>query len=290
MTFLDVFGVILLGAFLAGGASGLLGVFVIGLRIPFLVMCTAHTALAGAVFAQMTGHSPSLGAFLGAILGSTILGWLLRNRKIDINVALGTLFSLSMGLVFLGIGLTTGPKTQALGLLWGNLLFLTPRHVAVLAAVTILLVAFILIFQAQLKVLLFDRALAEALIQESILLALLLVLASGIIAICLGITGGLMLYALISNPAIAALRIARSWRNTFLLSAFFGSFSALGGFFTAYWLNLPLGACIVLTSSVVVCLSFLYAALPDAKEETDPENDGHRPLPQEERNCEHGTC
>ncbi len=257
MTFLDVFGSILAGALLAGAASGLLGVVVVGLRVPFLVMCTAHTALAGAVFAQAASRSPTLGAFLGAVLGGMALGALSRDRRIDVNIALGTVFSLSMGLVFLGVALTPGPKTRALGLLWGSLLFLTPGLLTVLGVCTLLLLLFLFVFESKLKVLLFNRELAASLFSEGVFLTCLLVLASAVIAVCLQITGGLMLYALISNPAVAALKVTRSWRGALALSALLGSGSALGGFFSAYWLNLPLGTCIVLVSSVLL---FLFSA------------------------------
>ncbi len=257
MTFLDAFGLILAGALLAGAASGLLGVVVVALRLPFLVMGTAHTALAGAVFAQIASRSPTVGAFLGAVLGGAVLGVLSRDRRIDVNIALGTVFSLSMGLVFLGVALTPGPKTRALGLLWGSLLFLTPGLLVVLWGCTLLLLLFLFAFESKLKVLLFNRELAASLFSEGVFLMFLLVLASATMAVCFRITGGLMLYALISNPAVAALKTARSWRGALALSAVLGSTSALGGFFSAYWLNLPLGACIVLVSSVLL---FLFSA------------------------------
>jgi ABC-type Mn2+/Zn2+ transport system permease subunit len=61
-----------------------------------------------------------------------------------------------------------------------------------------------------------------------------------------------MLYSLISNPAVAALKVARSYGSALILGSAFGSLSALGGFLIAYWFDLPAGACIVLVSSALV--------------------------------------
>ena len=46
---------VLVSGALAGSSSGLLSVLVVGARIPFLGICVAHAALAGAVFGALAG-------------------------------------------------------------------------------------------------------------------------------------------------------------------------------------------------------------------------------------------
>jgi len=46
---------VLVGGLVAGGSSGLLSVYIVGMRIPFLGVCVAHAALAGAVFGALAG-------------------------------------------------------------------------------------------------------------------------------------------------------------------------------------------------------------------------------------------
>ncbi|MFC1542046.1 metal ABC transporter permease [Candidatus Latescibacterota bacterium] len=259
MTFLTIFSTIIAAAILGGGSAGLLGVFIIGLRMPFITVFAAHAALAGAVFGVLFGVNSSLSGFIGALLGVIILGVLLKNRKIDPNAALGTLFSLMLGIAFLGIGLNKGPKSPILSLLWGSLLFVTGHQLLLMAILAGLLICFVAVFYNDLKALMFSRELAALVIPEWLIFNLLLILSAGIITINLEIVGGLMLYSLISNPAVAAARLAHSFRQALVLSSFFGVLSALGGFLIAYWLNLPVGACIVLLSSMIVGVSFLIA-------------------------------
>ena len=256
MNFLEIFGIIILAALLGGGSAGLLGVFVIGLRMPFIAMFSAHAAMAGAVFGILAGFLQSISGFLGALLGSVLLGLMLHKRDIDPNVALGSLFSLMLGVAFLGIGLSKGPKSPMLGLLWGSLIFVSKSQIAVMLVLAIVLIGFIRIFEKELKILLFSRELANLMIPEWTILTCLLILSAGIITINLEIIGGMLLYSLIANPAAAALRIARTYQATLVLSSVFGALSALGGFILAYWLNLPVGACIVLFSSLIVGISF----------------------------------
>lgn len=252
MGFFDVFGLIITAALIGGGSAGLLGVFVVGMRMPFLAVGAAHFALAGAVFGELASlpHQPC--AFVGAVIGAGALGAALRRRTLDPNLAIGVLFSLSMGLAFLGIGLAEGPRSSLLGLLWGSLLFVDAQQLGWIVASAVGLVVFVMAFDARLRTMLFSRELAAVLFNEGLLFGLFLVLASAVITVNLETVGGLMLYSLISNPAVAALRVARSYRSALALGGAFGSLSALGGFLLAYWLDLPAGACIVLVSSAIV--------------------------------------
>lgn len=255
MDFLTTFGVVLAAAVFAGISAGVLGVYVIGLKMPFLAICTAHAALAGAVVAELAGFTAGPGAFIGACIGALLLTVLLRRRDIDINAALGVLFSVTIGIAFLGIGLSSGAKTGMFSLLWGSILFVTWGHVFAMLVVVAILLLFTLAFYKQLKLLLFNRELASLLIKEGLVLTALLLLASAIIAVNMEIVGGLLMFSLLSNPAIAALKLAQSLPGAFFLSAVFGIASALGGFTVAYFWNLPTGACIVLVSSLIVLIS-----------------------------------
>jgi len=262
MSFISIFGTIILAAVLGGGSAGLLGVFVVGLRMPFIAVFSAHAALAGAVFGVLMGFPADLAGFAGALTGAALLGTILRNRTVDPNTALGTLFSLMIGVAFLGMGLSEGPKSAMLGLMWGSLVFVTRSQLVTMAVLTAVLVVFIVVFEKELKILLFSRELAALMIPEWLILGSLLVLSAGIITINLEIVGGMLLYSLIANPAVAALRLARSYHGALALSSILGALSALGGFMAAYWLDLPVGACIVLVSSVAVGVTFRFAKHP----------------------------
>ena len=256
MTFLGTFGLVIAAALLGGCSAGLLGIYIIGLRMPFIAVFAAHAAMAGAVFGDLAGLPHIAAGFAGAMIGALLLGLLLRHRDLDPNAALGILFSLMMGIAFLGIGLSKGPKSNLLGLMWGSLLFVTGTQLIIMIALTAALIVFLFIFEKELKVLLFSRELASFMIPEWLIFTSLLIFSAGVITINLETVGGLLLYSLIANPAVAALRVARSYRFALFLSGILGALSALGGFITAYWFNLPIGACIVLFSSLIVGLFF----------------------------------
>jgi manganese/iron transport system permease protein len=256
IAFISVFGHILLAALLGGGSAGLLGMFVVGFRVPFLAVFSAHAAFAGAIIAINFGVSHRVGGFGGALTGALLLGLLTRRRTVDMNAAMGVLFSLTLGIAFLGIGLAEGPKSSMLGLMWGSLLFVNVGQVMIMAALAALFVGFIVLYSKEIKLLLFSRELAMLYIPEGLFLTVFLVLAAGIIAIDLEIVGGLLLYSLITNPAVAAARLSKSYTSTLVLSSLFGAVSALAGFLAAYYYDLPVGACIVLVSSLIIAVTF----------------------------------
>lgn len=250
-----VFLPIAAAAVVGGGLAGFLGIFVVGLRMPFLAVASAHAALAGAVLGGLAGLPPGPCGFGGALAGAGLLAFLVRGREIDPNVALGTLFSLMLGIAFLGIGLSPGPKSSALNLMWGSLLFVTPLQVAFMTALAAGSLVLLGIFHKELKLLLFSRQIAALLIPANLVLGILIVLEAAIITINFQTVGGLLLYSLICNPAVAALKIARHYNTAILLGGILGAGSAVGGFLAAWALDLPVGACIVLVSSLPVAVA-----------------------------------
>jgi ABC-type Mn2+/Zn2+ transport system permease subunit len=254
MSFIQSFGQVMAAAVFGGALCGFVGAFLLGLRMPFLAVFASHAALAGAVFGDLAGWPHGVSGFLGAMLGAGMLGWLMKKRRIEGNAAIGALFTLSMALVFLGMAFFKGPKSAQLSLLWGSLLFVSWGQTVLMGLMVLVFLVFYFVFEKELKLLLFDRRLAAVYLPEGLLLTVFLCFASGTVAVNLETVGGLLLYCLLFNPPVAATRLCRSFRMTLWVSALFGSASALAGFGVAYILDLPVGACIGLVSSVLLGL------------------------------------
>jgi manganese/iron transport system permease protein len=251
---------VMAGGTLAGASSGVLGTFIVGMRIPFLGVCVAHAALAGAVFgglAGLEGQGLLLPALAGAVVTALALGWADPQRvHLDDNTILSFLFSATMGLAFLGIGLygILGRSDHDVrGLLWGSLNYCRWSDVRLMLATTLALGGYIALFFKELRALLFSRADAEAAgIRATAVWTGFLVLTAATLTVNFQTVGGLMIYSLISNPAAAAFQVARGCRRVLLLSALFGAASGLGGFLIAAATDLPSGAVIVLVSSALL--------------------------------------
>ena len=71
--------------------------------------------------------------------------------------------------------------------------------------------------------------------------------------------GGLLIFSLILNPAAAAYQITYNMKKMFILSAVFGILSGWLGLLISYLLDIPSGATIVITSSVIFGLATLFS-------------------------------
>jgi manganese/iron transport system permease protein len=240
-------------AALAGSSTGLLGVYVVGLRMPFLGVAMAHAAMAGAVLAVLLNlpQAPVVLAF--ALAAAAATGWLATSlARADLNTMTSILLSLTMGLAFLGMGLNQGDMTPLLGLMWGSLLFVRPADAWIMAALLAVLAAFVILFGKEMDAMLFSRQVARACgVRDRLVTVIFLALASVIVTVNLQLVGGLLMYSLLTNPAAAALECGRSMREVRMLAVALGVASTLGGFWLSYPLNLPTGACIVLVSAAL---------------------------------------
>ena len=69
--------------------------------------------------------------------------------------------------------------------------------------------------------------------------------------------GILLVGALIVIPVVAAMLIARSFKQTLLFASALGFISVILGLFAAYYLNIPAGGAIVLCALTILGLAFL---------------------------------
>ena len=251
---------VMVGGLLAGASSALLGVYVVGMRIPFLGVCVSHAALAGAVFGALFGLTgPALlgPALAAAVATALLLGLLDPDRLgLDANVVLGLLFSLTMGLAFLGIGLFAvygRSDNDVRSLLWGSLNFCRWRDVGLMGAAAVAVLAFVLICCKEMRALMFSRMEAAAAgIHVTTVWTGFLILAAAVLTVNFQTVGGLMIYSLMTNPAAAAFQLVRGHGRAVALSMFLGAASGIGGFLIAAATDLPTGAMIVILSSTLV--------------------------------------
>ena len=257
------FYLVMFAGAVAGASTGLLGVYIVGMRMPFIGICISHSAMAGTIYSILLGINPVWGAAVFSALSSMSLAAIRPGRsRLDANVALAILFNLMLGLTFLGIGLIQGSRSEMLGLLWGSLLFVRIRSVVTITILGLVFTVFAILFNKELKALLFSRTIASATgAHESFVYCLFLALCGLILAVNLPLVGGLMIFSLITCPAAAAYQICTGYKSAIFAATIFGATSALAGFLISYYLNLPTGACIVIVSALIFAASAIYRLL-----------------------------
>ena len=247
-------------AVLGGAACGMVGVWVIMMRIPFVGVAMSHAAFAGAVFGLLLGVNPLLAAAVACVIASALIGPLAERADVPPDVSIGIIFSVVLGLAFLGIGMMTGARTRALSYVWGNILVVSSQDVLVMAVMTAVVLGFLLLFFKEIRAVLFDREVARAVgIPERALFFAMLILCGLTVTANLNTIGGLLIFSLIVNPPSAAYQLTYRLRTMFVLSACFGVGSCLVGLLVSYLTDAPSGAVIIIASSVCFGLALAFS-------------------------------
>ncbi len=250
---------ILSGVF-GGIACATIGVFVVLLRMPFIGVCMSHAAFAGALLGVWLGFEPLLGAFGMSLGAAAVIGPLADRGQINPETSVGVIFSLMLGLAFLFLGLMPGAKSGALDLLWGSILTNTTSDVILLGVVAAVVVAIVVVFYKEIQATIFNRDVALAVgISATVFLYGILFLTGAAITVTLRSMGGLLIFSLILNPAAAAYQLTYSMARMFLLAAVFGVVSSLTGLLLSYVFDVPSGATIVITSSLIFMLAAVFS-------------------------------
>jgi manganese/iron transport system permease protein len=250
----------ILSAFLGGIACSTIGVFVVLLHMPFIGVCMAHAAFAGALLGLWLGFDPLIGAFVLSLVSAAIIGPLADRGELNPETSVGVIFSLMLGLAFLFMGLMSTTKSGALELLWGSILTNTRGDIIILGIVALVVVILVLIFYKEIQATLFNRNIALSVgIPSTLILYGILFLTGATITASLRSIGGLLIFSLILNPAAAAYQLTYSMKRMFLLSAAFGVLSGWIGLLFSYLFNIPSGATIVVTSSIIFGLAALFS-------------------------------
>lgn len=250
----------ILSAALGGIACGTIGVFVVLMRMPLIGIAMSHVAFAGALFGLWLGLDPLLGALAFSLVAAAVIGPLADRSGFGPEMSLGVIFSLMLGVGFLFLGLMPGTKSTALDLLWGSILTNTRADVAILAGVTVVVVTLVIVFFKEIQATVFNRNIALSVgIPATLILYGVLFLTGATVTAALRSIGGLLIFALILNPASAAYQLTYSMKRMFFLSAGFGVLSGWVGLLVSYFLDFPSGATIVITSSVIFLVATIFS-------------------------------
>ncbi|MDD4241531.1 MAG: metal ABC transporter permease [Smithellaceae bacterium] len=250
----------LLACLLCGASCALLSVFVVLMKMPLIGVSMSHAAFAGAVLGMLLDVNPFLSGLILCLLTAAVLGPLSDRGGIAPENLLGILFSFLLGIAFLGMGILTQTKAGALNLMWGSLLTLSLTDLAVLAIVTAVLAAFVVLFFKEIRAVLFNRRLAaSAGVPERMIYYALLFLTGAVVSANLATVGGLLIFALLVQPGAAALQITYNLKSFFWISAATGVLACGLGLAASYIFDIPSGAAVVLTATLLFALAFVFS-------------------------------
>ena len=250
----------LLMAVLGGAVCGAMGVFVVLWRMSLVGMCISHAAFAGALIGLWLGVPPMGGGIAASLAAASLVGPLADRPGLNLDTAMGVVFSIVMSLAMLALGLLPGARTEGLSLIWGSLLTVTVFDIKLMAGGGLSLFLFIFVFFKEIQAIIGQKKAAVAAgIPAKAIYYSIFILMGLVVTFALKAVGGLLIYSLIVIPAAAALQLTYSLRRMFVFSALLGAASSAFGLWISYYMSLPPGAVIVLAAVLLLIAAMVFS-------------------------------
>lgn len=242
----------LLAAAMVGGLCSVIGVFVVLRGLAFVGAGTSHAAFAGVALGYLMGWPPLLLAILFGLATVWITGWVEERGRMKLDVSIGILYTTTMALGILFIGLMKTYNAEVYGYLFGSVLSVTPEELRIIGALSVLVLSLLLLFAKELYFIAFDQEMAEASgVPARQMFFLLLTLVALTVVVSLKTVGAILVFAMILIPASTAYQLTHSLSTLTLYSAFIGiTTSVLGVLISAIW-DIPSGPAIVLLATAI---------------------------------------
>jgi len=239
-----------------------MGTFVVRMNISSIGYAMSHAAFAGAAFGLMINMDPLITALTFAFITAFILGPISEKAKLQSNIIIGFLFSIMIALALIFLNYIPGEAATgtALRILWGSLFSVDYNDVLLLVFLSFIILVFIIIFYKELLSIMFNRKLAEADgINTKPFIYLIILISGVVVTFSIKLVGGLLIYALLFNPASSALQFLEDMRKIIVVSPLIGIGANISGLLVSLFLDIPVGSCIVLVSTIIFGITVLIS-------------------------------
>lgn len=251
-------------AFMAGLVVSLvvgpIGYFMVLRREIFAGHALSHIGFAGATGAILVGLSPIWGLLTFTIGGGIVMGRL-GERMRQRDVAIGIVLALSLGLGTLFLHFYTSYAREGTALLFGNVLGITPRALATMAALGLVSLMALGVIARPLLAVSLDPEMAES---KGVSPALMAMLFMAVVAIAVAeavqVVGVLLLLALLVAPPATAMRLTSQVWKAIALAIPLALLISWGGITCAYYTDWPVSFWISALAALIYFISRLLPA------------------------------
>ena len=262
----------LIACILAGFLMGLIGVFVVRMRLSAIGYSMSHGAFAGAALGAATATNPLATGLAFASATALLIGPVADKARLHADTITSIVFPLNMALAFVFLTLVpeVGLSSQVANILWGSVISMTNTDLVFLATLFAGTLAIVYFVWKELFAIMFNRKLAQADgINTKPFVYLIIFLAGVVITFSLKLVGGLLIYALIFNPASTVLQFSENMRKVVVASPLVGMATTVSGLVVSLFFDLPVGSCIVIVSTIVFAVALLLSPKRRRKEENN---------------------
>jgi zinc transport system permease protein len=235
----------------------ILSIFIVLKKISLIGDGLAHTAFGGLALGYYVGLIPLWVAGVTVVLGSIGITKAMRSTKISSDAAVAVFLQLGLaaGIVLLSVARGFGINLESL--LFGSVLLVDVDQIITAAVIAAITLGLIFLFFKELVYVTFDETQARAAgIKTWFFDYLISVLAGIVVIVAIPIVGVLLISALLVLPALISTQVAKSFRQTVILSPIMGVITVTLGLLISIIIDAAPGGTIVLTGLAILAAVF----------------------------------
>jgi len=242
----------LAAAVLTSIIAGIVGSYIVARRTVFLSSGITHASFGGMGLAYFMGWHPFLGAAVFAVFSALGIEWSSTKVGIREDSSIAILWSLGMAIGIMFVFLTPGYTPNLMGFLFGDILTVQLSDLLWLSIVTILCIVLIGVFYDSIVAVAFDEEFAKVskLPVQAIKYCSAVVVAVAIV-LSIKVMGIILVLSIFTIPASAANLFANKLKKVMIGSVIISITGSLTGLFLAYFFDLPSGATIIFTLTIL---------------------------------------
>ncbi len=238
--------------------SSVLSIFIVLKKISLIGDGLAHTAFGGIALGYYLNFFPLWIAAITVVLGSLGITKAIRSTKISSDAAVAVFLQLGLagGIVLISVARGFGVSLESL--LFGSVLLVDFNQIIIASVVAAVTLGILFLFFKEIVYVTFDETQARAAGLRTWFFDYLISVLSGIVVIvAIPIVGILLISSLLVLPALTSTQIAKSFRQTVILSPIIGLLTVIFGLLLSLSINSAPGGTIVLSGIFILAITFV---------------------------------
>lgn len=257
-------------AFLSGIVLGvaipLVGVIVVLKRLSMIGDTLSHASLAGVAGGLIAGINPIAGATVACLAAACFIEAIRKRLESRSDLAIAIVLAAGVGLAGVLSGFVPNSSTFS-SFLFGSIVTVDDSELMGILAIGTGIIVYCLVCSRELFwVALDERAARLAGVRTRLVNVSFIFICALAISIAARTVGALIVSSMMTVPVACALVVARSWRQTRIVSSTVGLISVLAGLTASYIWGLKPGGTIVLTQVAILVVLVIWRGIKTGKQ------------------------
>lgn len=243
-------------------SCGIAGTYIVAKRMVFISGGITHSSFGGIGIAYFAGLNPVAGAAVFSVLSGLGIEYFTK-KGVRNDSVIAMLWSLGMATGIIFIYLTPGYAPNLMSYLFGSILTVNSTDLYLLAGLSVLIVLFFILFFRPILYISFDEEFAKTQnINAGLINYGLIILVSLTIVLNIKIAGIILLISLLTIPQNTANLLTQDFKKIIYYSIMFAFTGSIIGLIISWYLNIPSGATIIFSLTVVYIIVRLICCVP----------------------------